>query len=167
VPFLIASLIYFGLLDSSLAKSYYASLKTKKFVFKWLSFGEFIKLIFLGLVYFLISVASLILLGIPLLFLPAISLFMRFPLLNEGKGITGSIGKIISMFKKDFWNLFFFYFIFSLLTGFASSFVQNIPLIGYIAVMVMVRPFSTLLSAEAYNHLNKSYEGKGKRVRAR
>ena len=165
IPVIVATSIYFAVLDNSLAKSYYNSLKARKFAFKWISFEELIRLIGLGLVYSIIIIASLFLLGIPLLFLPAISLFLRFPLLNEGKGIGATISKLVSMLRKDFWNLFFFYFIYSLLIGFVSSFIQYIPIIGYMAVMVVVVPFSTLLSAEAYYYLNKNYELAGKKPR--
>ena len=165
LPFILASAIYTGVLDSSLAKSYYNSLKTRKFAFGWISFGEFIKLLGVGILYSLMLLASFFLLGIPLLFLPAISLFLRFPLLNEGKGIGETIGKSIDMLKKDFWNVFFFYFIYSLLVGFVSGLIQIVPVVGYVAVMVIIVPISTLLSAEAYYYLNKNYEKVAKKAR--
>lgn len=163
-PFIIATSIYMGVLDSSLAKSYYNSLKTKKFSFTWITWGEFFRLIWISILYFLMVLASLLLLGIPLLFLPVISLFFRHPILNEGMGAGETIRKLISMLKKDFWNLMFFYGIYGLIVGGVSVVFQIVPVIGYVAVMVIVTPIATLLATEAYYLLNKNYEQGGKKA---
>lgn len=160
-PFVIANAIYVGVLDSSLAKSYYNSLKTRKFSFSWISAGEYFRLIWLSILYFLIIIASLLLLGIPLLFLPAISLFLRYPILNEGKSAGATIKKLINMLKKDFWNLMFLYAIYGLIVGAASVITYFVPVLGYVAIVVVVTPISTLFTAEAYNLLNKGYEKGG------
>ncbi len=163
-PLFLALAIYMGVLDSSLAKSYYTSLKTGKFRFSWISFGEFMRVIGVGFLYFVLIMASVLLLGIPLIFLPAISLFLRFPLLNEGKGIVETMSKLLSMLRKDFWNIFFFYFIYSLAAGLASGITQVMPVIGYMASALIVAPLSTLLSAQAYFLLNNRYEKEGKKA---
>ncbi|MFH1399478.1 MAG: hypothetical protein ABIG95_05190 [Candidatus Woesearchaeota archaeon] len=161
---------YFFVVDTSLAKSYYLSLKGKKFVFMWMSGYQFVKLFAVGLILLALFIPSLLLLGIPFLFIGYIMPFVRYPIIVEDLGVIESIQKAFGLLRKRFWDMVFFtsmygFLLFAVYLGLGMVFglFELIPYVGAIfqgvrsiITMVVVQPFGTILFTEMFYAVEKS-----------
>lgn len=159
LPLLFFFGVYYFMLDTSLAKSYYHS-KKSPFVFTWISWGQAGKLFAVGILYFFMMLFSLLLLGIPIIFLGFMIPFVRYPIIVEDTGVMESIKRGFGMLKKEFWNIVFFVSIYGFVVTILNSVFGQIPYINQIvslATLVFVQPFGTMLITEVYFQTEQKY----------
>jgi hypothetical protein len=151
---------YFFIVDTSLAKSYYKSILSKEFSFSWISIIQIIKLIVIGIIYLIFFVLSILLLGIPWIFLGYILPFVRYPVIVEDKGIIESIKIAFGILKDEFWNVVFYIGIYGLIFLIFNMSLGIIPILNQISnliTMILIQPFATIYFTEVYYEVENKY----------
>ena len=157
--FLAIEIVYYGIIDSSLLKSYHSFLSggSRKrqqipFTFSWVSFPQILRLIIVTILLGIVMVIGLPFFAIPTILAGYILTLVRFPIIAENKGIFESLGHAIHIFKHNFWNSLFYLGVYSAILSAFSTLIQ-IPFMGYVVqlfVMLAVQPCATLFLTKFY-----------------
>jgi hypothetical protein len=157
---IVLQIIYYFIVDTSLAKSYYQSLQNNQFQFSWINFSQIIKLFFLSILY-----GILFILGLPFLMIPSLLLgymlpFIRYPIITENKGIFESIRRGFGILKKEFWNVVFYVSIYAAMISIFNSTFNEVPYLGDLVslfTLIIVQPIGTIFFTDFYFKIENKY----------
>jgi hypothetical protein len=149
-------IIYYIVIDTTLAKSYYHSIG-KKFELRWITGRQIGKIFLLSLIIVFTYLASFAFLGIPLIILTYMIPFLRYPIIVGDTGIIESIKRIWNMVFSNFWNVVYFVTMSGIIIGGVSFLTGLIPILGDVIGIVILAPFSTLLYTEIYYRKENKY----------